>query len=62
MIVEFESMRLGGQEGYKPLPAKTDTICQLKAPENVSEVHSLSGLLDGFACPEEESLGRVPGK
>ena len=45
ITVKFVDMLLGGCDGYKPLPAKADAICQLEALKNVIEVWSLLGLL-----------------
>ena len=48
ITVDFAGMRLGGKDGYKTTPAKAEAISGLKALENVSEVCSFLGQLNGF--------------
>ena len=47
-MVDLSGMRLGGKDGYKLTLVKAEAISGPKAPENVSEVHSLLGLINGF--------------
>ena len=46
--VDFAGMRMGGKDGYKLTPAKAESISELKARQNISEVFSHLGLLNRF--------------